>query len=121
MFSTLHSTIGTRCVIETWVNFVIIELCIFSHTVGNPTVDYFSLDVEGTELPIQQTIPWSNVTINTMTVEFNNRQDDKKAIIKLLEGEGYIFIKDMNHQDLVFVHKRLQTNIDDWVQNNFIS
>ena len=30
---------------------------------GNPTVDYFSLDVEGAELPILKTIPWDKVDI----------------------------------------------------------
>ena len=30
---------------------------------GNPTVDYFSLDVEGAELQILQTIPWDKVDI----------------------------------------------------------
>jgi len=29
---------------------------------GNPTVDYLSLDVEGTELGILKTIPWDKVT-----------------------------------------------------------
>ena len=30
---------------------------------GNPTVDYFSLDVEGAELAILQAIPWDKVDI----------------------------------------------------------
>ena len=33
---------------------------------GNPTVDYFSLDVEGAELPILKTIPWDDVDIKVM-------------------------------------------------------
>ena len=32
--------------------------------VGNPTVDFFSLDVEGAELEILKTIPWDKVNIN---------------------------------------------------------
>ena len=39
---------------------------------GNPEVDYFSLDVEGSELPILQTIPWHNVKIKvskTMNIQ----------------------------------------------------
>ena len=35
---------------------------------GNPTVDYFSLDVEGTEIDILRTIPWDKVNVN---VDFN--------------------------------------------------
>ncbi len=30
---------------------------------GNPVVDYFSLDVEGAELPILKSIPWDKVNI----------------------------------------------------------
>ena len=30
---------------------------------GNPVVDYFSLDVEGAELQILKTIPWDKVNI----------------------------------------------------------
>ena len=30
---------------------------------GNPQVDYFSLDVEGSELSILKTIPWEQVKI----------------------------------------------------------
>ena len=30
---------------------------------GNPTVDYMSLDIEGAELPVLKTVPWDEVTI----------------------------------------------------------
>jgi hypothetical protein len=30
---------------------------------GNPTVDIFSLDIEGAELKVLETIPWSKVKI----------------------------------------------------------
>ena len=30
---------------------------------GNPTVDFFSLDVEGSELGVLRTIPWNKVDI----------------------------------------------------------
>ena len=33
---------------------------------GNPTVDYFSLDVEGAELSILQAIPWDKVDIKVL-------------------------------------------------------
>jgi hypothetical protein len=28
---------------------------------GNPTVDYMSLDIEGAELPVLKTVPWDKV------------------------------------------------------------
>ena len=39
-----------------------LEDCILL-AMGNPVVDYFSLDVEGAELPILKSIPWDSVDI----------------------------------------------------------
>ena len=40
-------------------------------SVGNPTVDFFSLDVEGAELEILKTIPWDKVKINVSLLKLN--------------------------------------------------
>ena len=50
--------------------------CILS-AFGNPSVDFFSLDVEGAELPILKTIPWSNVDIK---VRWLKDKDSKKTV-----------------------------------------
>ena len=43
------------------------ELCLplyaILSSIGNPIIDYFSLDVEGSEIGILQTIPWDKVHI----------------------------------------------------------
>ena len=36
--------------------------------IGNPIVDFFSLDVEGAELFILKTIPWSKVHIKVDSI-----------------------------------------------------
>ncbi len=36
------------------------------NAIGNPIVDYFSLDVEGSELPILRSIPWEKVRIKVI-------------------------------------------------------
>ena len=36
-------------------------------SIGNPTVDYFSLDVEGAEMGILESIPWDKVDIRVRT------------------------------------------------------
>ena len=36
----------------------------------NPTVDYFSLDIEGAEYPVLKTIPFDKVDIKMMGIEF---------------------------------------------------
>jgi len=35
------------------------------------TVDYFSLDIEGFELPVLKTIDWTSADIRVLSVEFN--------------------------------------------------
>ena len=60
---------------------------------GNPTVHYFSLDIEGAELAVLKTIPWDKVDIKVLTVETHlagkvfpgTRQD----IIQFLDSVGY--------------------------------
>ena len=42
---------------------------------GNPTVHYFSLDVEGSEIQILKTIPFDKVDIKVIDVEFKNLGD----------------------------------------------
>ena len=39
---------------------------------GNPTVNYFSLDVEGTELAVLRTIPLDKVDIKIFDIEMNH-------------------------------------------------
>ena len=38
------------------------------NAIGNPIVDYFSLDVEGSELPILRSIPWKKVIIKVIYI-----------------------------------------------------
>ena len=54
---------------------------------GNPTVDYFSLDVEGAELPILKTIPWDKVDIQILSIEVNHGDGNK--IDAFIKSKGY--------------------------------
>jgi len=50
---------------------------------GNPTVDYFSLDVEGVEDGILESIPWDKVDIKVLTVEYAHTDTDTvNAVMK---------------------------------------
>ena len=60
---------------------------------GNPTVHYFSLDIEGAELGVLQTVPWDKVDIWVISVEthmagtvFPGSRDD---IIRYMKSVGY--------------------------------
>ena len=42
---------------------------------GKPKVDYFSLDIEGAEFAVLNTIPWKDVDIDVLGVEVNHAGD----------------------------------------------
>ena len=63
---------------------------------GNPTVHYFSLDIEGAEFAVLKTIPWNKVDIRVLTVEthlagkvFPGTRTD---IIEYMNSVGYRMI-----------------------------
>ena len=54
--------------------------------VGQTEVDYFSLDVEGPELEILQTIPFDKIYIKVITIEYRvygNHMDSLKKLEKI--------------------------------------
>ena len=53
--------------------------------------DYFSLDIEGAELSILESVKWEKVNKPfIITVEFNDSVEKKNKIINLLEKQGYV-------------------------------
>ena len=63
--------------------------------VGQTEVDYFSLDVEGPELEILQTIPFDEVKINVISVEYRvlgvNRRESKESSLRKLQNIRIFF------------------------------
>ena len=71
-------------------------------------VDYFSLDVEGLELEVLQTIPWDKVDIRVITVEFTHVPGGKDVLRDFLEKKGYSLITEVTApkmwaNDFVFI------------------
>lgn len=72
------------------------------------TVDFFSLDVEGSELQVLKTIPFKKLNIRMITTEFIHIQDDgEHAVKKYVEGKGYSSLLKMQHyrnlaNDIIF-------------------
>ena len=64
-------------------------------------VDYFSLDVEGSELDVLNGIDHNRIMIDTFTIEHNGYVDLKKSIVLQLEGKGFIKLKE-DTQDVYF-------------------
>ena len=63
---------------------------------GVDHVDYFSLDVEGSELEVLKTVPFGAVTIDTFTIEikiFNETGHDVEGSKKNLEDLKKLFSK----------------------------
>ncbi|CAL4174775.1 unnamed protein product, partial [Meganyctiphanes norvegica] len=70
------------------------------------TIDYFSLDVEGDELPILKTIPWDKLNIKTLSVESLSKTKTKQ-ILKYMNDRGYKLYIEFSHymghdHDLIF-------------------
>jgi len=76
------------------------------------TVDYFSLDVEGAEFKVLQTIPWDEVDIKTLSVEFVHNKEGKETIKEYMLSKGYVVSTEVNHprklaNDFIFVKQEL--------------
>ena len=59
----------------------------------NPTVHYFSLDIEGAELQVLKTVPWDKVDIWVVSVETHLAGEvfpgSREDIIDYMESVGY--------------------------------
>lgn len=71
-------------------------------------VDYFSLDVEGSELKVLRTIPWDKVDIRVLSVEFRHVPEGKQVMKEYMAKQGYLVAKEVTHvndlaNDFIFV------------------
>lgn len=72
---------------------------------GFDTVDYVSIDTEGNELSILQSMDHQAVVFKVFTIE-NNYGDD--SIRKFMESQGYRYLRQIE-QDDVFLHPSFKT------------
>ena len=60
---------------------------------GNPTVNWFILDIEGAEYQVLQTIPWTLVDIEMISVETDLAGEimpgSRQEIIDYMKSQGY--------------------------------
>ena len=60
---------------------------------GNPTVNWFILDIEGAEYQVLQTIPWTLVDIEMISVETDFAGElmpgSRQEIIVYMKSQGY--------------------------------
>ena len=63
------------------------------------TVDYFSLDVEGMELPVLQTIPFESHVIKVLSIEYRHSRGGKEPILHIMRSKGYSVFKNITHSE----------------------
>jgi FkbM family methyltransferase len=69
---------------------------------GITHIDFLSIDTEGGELEILQSIDFSNVQIDVITVENNYSSPD---FVPFLKKQGFEFVTSL-YQDMIFVNKK---------------
>jgi len=88
-------------------NVICVPLYSLLLSIGNPTVDFFSFDVEGAEIGILESIPWENVKIRVMLIEVT-KVDRKRVIHRIMTGAGYCLV-DQLKIDVVYAHSQYTT------------
>ena len=72
--------------------------------IGNPRVDLFSLDIEGAEFQVLQTIPWDKVDIRVILVEVAHLgkvfEGNLKDFEDFLAAKGYKFYQSIEVDNL---------------------
>ena len=80
---------------------------------GNPRIDFLSLDIEGADLQVLMTIPFDKVNISVIMIEVAHLgeifEGDNDTLRQFLHEHGYIFYRRMSIDD-IFVHKSFMTN-----------
>jgi hypothetical protein len=80
-------------------------------------VDYWSLDVEGLELDVLQTVPFDRLNISIISVEHIHVPQGKQAVRTYMESQGYTMYKDIK---LVRANIGLFVNDFIFVRNDLI-
>lgn len=58
-------------------------------------VDYFSLDIEGTERSLLDSIPWDKIDIKLFSLEYNHWLGGKKNLTSYMKDKGYENVKEI--------------------------
>ncbi|XP_063423241.1 uncharacterized protein LOC134707433 [Mytilus trossulus] len=66
-------------------------------TLGRNHINYFSLDVEGAELHILNSIEWEKINIDVLTIETDQHRDQ---ILSFMKQKGYEWIQQLRGDDI---------------------
>lgn len=85
---------------------------------GNPVIDYLSLDIEGAEFPVLKTIDFQKVDIKVISFEYDKLESifegSSTSLRYFMKRNGYKHYKNV-HIDSIYVKKDLleQLNKDE--------
>lgn len=89
----------------------------------NPHIDYFSLDIEGAELPVLKSLPWNEISMTVLDVEINHAgkifPGSREEIQNFIASHGYQFL-DSNggiHTADIGNDKNYNADVDDFFYN----
>ena len=84
---------------------------------GNPTIHYLSLDIEGLEMEVVRTVPWDRVEVWVVSVETNHgssmeegREWRREELVEVMEGVGYRWAATAGIDDLFYRRDRLEVS-----------
>ncbi|XP_063398909.1 protein Star-like [Mytilus trossulus] len=66
-------------------------------TIGHKDIDYFSLDVEGAEMHILNSIEWDDLNIDVFTIETDQHRNE---ILSFMKQKGYKWIQKLLGDDI---------------------
>ncbi|XP_039310977.1 uncharacterized protein LOC105200111 isoform X2 [Solenopsis invicta] len=89
-----------------------LPLTIYIAALGVKTIDYFSLDIEGNEIDVLETIPFNEVDIKTLSVEYIHNAKGQKYLIDMMDRKGYYVYSFVKHpdnlaNDIIFVQRNM--------------
>jgi FkbM family methyltransferase len=95
IYSNLEST-------DSGFDYIEVELDLFDNIVDQSQIDFLSIDTEGNELKILQTIDFDKYNIKVITLE-NNEYDSR--FIEFLIPKGFTFVKRLGCDELYINNK----------------
>ena len=79
---------------------------------NNPKVDYFSLDIEGAEFPVLQSLDWSEVNISVLSIEVAHAghvfDGTRLDIHGFLQSHQYVNVSTVGHDDIFMKNSMLR-------------
>lgn len=76
--------------------------------INRTTVDFLSLDLEGSELDVLRTIPFDKVNIKSVAVEVINGKEGPEPVKELMSKNGYHLHETVGDLgDLIFINEEL--------------